>query len=657
MLLSEIIPKRIFVIIALGFCSGIVGHDWISNLFESTLIFSMIFLLMLLIYAGKLKPISGSLVFFLLFISLGYQSVEQKTSPLLKDNFDERYISQDVVTAKILDISYKDQRWNKAIVKLNYVFRYAEKFPLDEKILLLIDNDVEGLEKGDELILNSSIEPIKNKGNPGEFDAETYWKSKGISHIGFLRGGEFFIGSREKNILVSWFNRLDRMLSQLFEDRLRPEAIGIAKALILGDRDHLDSEAVRTFGNAGAMHVLAVSGLHVGLILTMLIFVLSRFPKWISKYRATVIALGIIWFYSLITGFSPSVFRAVVMFSLLTIAKLSGKNYNSINVLMASAMILLLYDPLLLYDLGFQLSYMAMLGIFILYKPISSFLFFSNRWLKLIWDGTAVALSAQVFTLPLTLYFFHQYPNYFLLSNLGLMALTNLILIAGILLISIQFIPLVSGAFAWVLSILVMTMFFFVQWVQNLPASTATGFEISLLEVVALFVIIALVLFSFYKKGRWIYLGSTMIVITCTAIVFQRFTNLNKNEFVIFNETHLTFCVKMDDEIQCFYLSDNDIQKSVYLAQNYQKIRPGNLTYNKLENGVVELRKENFYFKCADSLTFFDIQINEGHWKLIKKINFGNYQSLGKNCIFMPWLDKSDFGGHFLSEGAFVAKL
>lgn len=657
MLLSELIPKRIFVIIALGFCCGILSHDWISNLFESIFIYSTILFVFMMVYGSRLKTLLNSIVLFLLFVALGYQSITQKVFPPAEDNFDEYYVSQDVVSANILDISYSDKRWNKAILKLNYVFRFGEKIPLNKKVLFLIENEVNELEKGDKLILNSTIDLIKNKGNPGEFDAKNYWKSKGITHLGFLKVGDFILKGKEENLLLKWFNLLDRRLSKMFEDRLQPEAIGIAKALILGDRDHLDSEAVRSFGNAGAMHVLAVSGLHVGLILSLLIFVLSRFPKWISKYRATVIALLIIWFYALITGFSPSVFRAVVMFSLLTIAKLSGRNYNSINVLMASAMILLIYDPLMLYDLGFQLSYLAMLGIFILYRHIYNFLFFSNGWLKLMWEGTAVALSAQVFTLPLTLYFFHQYPNYFLLSNLGLMALTNLILIAGILLITIQFIPYLSSVIAWGLSILVMAMFIFVQWVQSLPASTATGFQLTLLETILFFVIIGFILFTFRQKGKWVLLGSSMIVLTSAIIVYQRFNNLHKNEFVVFNETHLTFCVKMDDEIQCFYLNDDDIHKSVYLAQNYQKIRPGNLSYKKLDKGVFELEKENFHFTCADSNTFLDIHINNDHWRLIKRINYINYQKLEKDCIYMPWFERTGNSGHFLVEGAFVAKL
>jgi competence protein ComEC len=192
----------------------------------------------------------------------------------------------------------------------------------------------------------------------------------------------------------------------------------------------------------------------MGLILTMLIFFFSRFPKWISKYRATVLALLIIWFYALITGFSPSVFRAVVMFSMLTLAKISGRDYNPINVLAASAFVLVICDPVLVFDLGFQLSYLAMLGIFVVYPSIKKALYFKSKILRWIWEGTSVALAAQLFTFPLVLYCFHQFPNYFLLSNIGLMVFTNIILVVGVLFIVLHKIPIVSFGMAGVLSFL-----------------------------------------------------------------------------------------------------------------------------------------------------------------------------------------------------------
>jgi len=651
MLFEDILLKKIFIVITLGFCLGIMSFYWIPSGFSNLFLFAS-FLLSVIFWFSKYKnKWLGFLVLFSLFFSVGYQSIYQRTTP---EGNTQQYLPGDAVEAQIKDISHSDKLWKKAILELNYVFRENTKFPITEKMLFLVNDEIEGLEKGDVLLLNSTIQTIQNKGNPGEFDGVNYWKAKGISKIGFLVGEEFILQKKESNKFVKWFNWMDRSLSQLFEEKLSPESIGIAKALILGDRDHLDSEAVRSFGNAGAMHVLAVSGLHVGLILALLLFVLSRFPNYISKYNATIIALIIIWFYALLTGFSPSVLRAVVMFSLLTLAKLSGKNYDSINVLMISALVLLLFDPLLLFDLGFQLSYLAMLGIFILYQPIMKSVYVSNKWIRLIWEGTSVSIAAQVFTLPLTLYCFHQFPNYFLIANIGLMVLTNIVLISGVLLISLQLVPFISTVLAWILSFSVIAMFVFVQWVEGLPASTSSGFEMNSSEVVGFYFIILLILLFVNKKGNWAYLGSGMIIISCLFVVNGRYKNVHKNEWVVFNENKLTLLVKMDNEIYCFYEKDEDLPKSVYLAQSYQKTRTGNLNYCRLDNGKVELTKRNFTFSCENKKSYYDIKINDKNWKLVKQITTENVQLLEANSIYMPWLKLENVQGHLLHTGAFV---
>lgn len=653
MLFEDILLKKIFLVIVLGFSLGIISFYRIPSEFSNLFLFAA-FLLSVIWFSGYKHKWFRFLVLFSLFFSIGYQSIYQRT---VAEGNVQQYIPGDVVEAQIKDISHSNKLWKKAILELTYVFHGNTKFPISEKVLFLVSDEIEGLEKGDVLLLNSTIQTIQNKGNPGEFDGVNYWKSKGISKIGFLVGEEFILQKKESNKFVKWFNWMDRSLSKLFEEKLSPESIGIAKALILGDRDHLDSEVVRSFGNAGAMHVLAVSGLHVGLILALLLFVLSRFPNYVSKYNATLIALIIIWFYALLTGFSPSVLRAVVMFSLLTLAKLSGKNYDSINVLMISALILLLFDPLLLFDLGFQLSYLAMLGIFILYQPIMKSVYISNKWIRLTWEGTCVSIAAQVFTLPLILYCFHQFPNYFLIANIGLMVLTNIVLVSGVLLISLQIVPLLSTVLAWILSFSVISMFVFVQWVEGLPASTSSGFEMKSSEVLGFYFMILLILLFVKKKGNWAYLGSGMIIISCLFVVHGRYKNVHKNEWIVFNENKLTLLVKIDNEIYCFYEKDEDLPKSVYLAQSYQKTRTGKLNYCLLDKRKVELTKHNFTFSCERKKSYYDIKINDKCWKLVKQITTKNAHLLAANSIYMPWLKLDNVQGHLLHTGAFVRKI
>ncbi|MGY8927758.1 MAG: ComEC/Rec2 family competence protein, partial [Flavobacteriales bacterium] len=143
------------------------------------------------------------------------------------------------------------------------------------------------------------------------------------------------------------------------------DQLGVGQALILGNKELLSTEIKTSFSRAGAMHVLAVSGLHVGIILAFLIFVLERFPRIFSRRAAILISILFIWIYAGITGFSPSVLRATIMFSIIVFGDVFGKQSSRFNSLGFSAFLMIVWNPLIIYDIGFQLSYLAMLGIFL----------------------------------------------------------------------------------------------------------------------------------------------------------------------------------------------------------------------------------------------------------------------------------------------------
>lgn len=655
---ADFLLKRPFVLFTVAYSLGIVLAMSVLNSYSALAITGLFvcFSLFWILPFGMAK-LKYFLAFLCLFF-LGYLSSYSKNSSKSNTVFQDSYTPGSFLEAKVVEVSHSQKLWNKAILQLRYLYQFNEKIPIDETVLFLINQDSSTIEKGTIVLLNSEIEPIRNKGNPGEFDGEHFWKAKGISKMAFLQDGQFMVLTNEQNWMEKWFYHLDRSLSKLFEKKLHPEAVGVAKALVLGDRDHLDSESLRAFGNTGAMHVLAVSGLHIGLILNMLLFFFGLFPRQIGKYRATVLALVIIWFYALLTGFSPSVIRAVVMFSMLTYAKLSGKNHNPLNVLLASALVILVYDPLILYDLGFQLSYLAMLGIFLIYKPILGLFFVENKWLRTVWEGTAISLAAQVFTLPLTLYCFHQFPNYFLIANLGMMVFSNIILLIGVLFILLHLVPFLNVLLAWSLSFLVIAMFVFVQWVDGIPGSTASGFEFTMGNVILLYIILALILSSLRFKKQWRFFSGMGIVALCAVLVFQRYQSIEKNEFIIFNDSKLTFCVKIDQEIFCFYEHDKQLKRASYLVESYAKIRPGKIQYCKLDTQrKIHLRKAEFSLTCENSFNECKIVVNDQPFTVVKNINFENSTGIRSDNIYMPWIDISDVQGHFLQTGAFVRLL
>ena len=190
------------------------------------------------------------------------------------------------------------------------------------------------------MLVQANLDSIKNKNNPGEFNVKAYWNNKDVYQIGFVGESDFkLIKTVDYPWWMNWSSRVRNHLTEKLQSTLNGEALGVEVALLLGDKQLLTNEVRSSFINAGAMHVLAVSGLHVGIVLYILMFVLGKFTRFISKRNAVLISIAIIWIYAAITGFSPSVLRASFMFSVLAIAQITGRNKNSINVLFFSAFV------------------------------------------------------------------------------------------------------------------------------------------------------------------------------------------------------------------------------------------------------------------------------------------------------------------------------
>ncbi len=219
---------------------------------------------------------------------------------------------------------------------------------------------------------------------------------------------------------------------QRFTDELRKKILGIidryitapgenglAKALLIGYRDNLDRDIITAYTNTGVIHVIAISGLHLGLIYALLAYLLKSFQKknYLSTYRSIFIA-AFLWIFSILCGASPSVLRSALMFTCLLAGEALHKENHTANALAASAFLLLCFDPMLLWDIGFQLSYAAVGSLLIYNRWISRLYSSGNTFLSFAWNSVSTSISAQILTTPLILYHFHQFPVLFVLSNL-----------------------------------------------------------------------------------------------------------------------------------------------------------------------------------------------------------------------------------------------
>jgi competence protein ComEC len=556
-----------------------------------------------------------------------------RTSAVFNNKPNLKLEKNSVFLLEIIETPAKENKWNRYLVSLREMEGEMQK---QNCVLFLKEtqsgssNSTNEISKGNEYWFVGDVNPIKNNNNPGEFNAEQYWESKNYNLISFADLNQLVLKKKgETASFMDLFKRLNFYLGEVLDQTLSPEKSRIAKALLLGDKTDLSDDDYQHFGNAGAMHLLAVSGLHVGLILHLLMGLFGQFPRWISKYRAAILAILILWCYACLTGLSASVTRAVFMFSLLTIAQVSGRIQQPVNVLFFSAFVLLMFNPNYLVDIGFQLSYLAMLGIFVLYKPLSRLYGFNRKWMNKIWLGTIIGVSAQVFTVPLTLYYFHYFPNYFVLTNIGLLILAEVILFSGVLFLSCFYIPIVSKIISFLLGIGLLALLYFVDFIDSLPFSVSKGYDLTKIDVLIVYGFLILVLYHLFFKYRYSnFVMGGLIFFCLTFLSFQKHEVLSTDKLYVFNSSQPVISVKVKDRLFCFYKNSYGRFVAEKLMKNLNKIDPTPVEYCYLNNRKFEIKTDKSILYIHDKKNSITIEDR------VNKMNFSINSSSKKSDLF-----------------------
>ncbi len=291
---------------------------------------------------------------------------------------------------------------------------------------------------GDIILTNSKYKTIAAPINIDDFDYQFYMSTHGIHHELFI---QHFSEIGPSNFNLWHLAQAFKMFcNKIVKSHIKNKTeYGVAEALLLGYKYDIDQNTNLAFARTGTLHVLAVSGMHVGLIfgmLTLMFAWVKKNSKWLIIRCASI--LFCLWLYALMSGFGASILRATVTFSLMCIGELITRKPYSVNLLFASAYIQFIFDPLCVFDPGFQLSYAAVFGILTTHKPISNLFYPKNPILKHIWSISSISIAAQVYTLPISLYYFGQFPNLFLISNLLIIPITTIAIFALIFLVLVS---------------------------------------------------------------------------------------------------------------------------------------------------------------------------------------------------------------------------
>ena len=435
-----------------------------------------IFAVIPLAYRYSFQWIQGVLISLIIFFA-GMMTVWQKDVRNDSNWFGHLYNDSSSLIIKVNEPLIEKDKSFKAEGRVETIIKNGRGKNVTGKILLYFSKeDLMQLPKyGDKILISGGLQLIKNAGNPGGFNYSRYMAFQQTFYQVFLKQSKFvLLNLHNENALYSFIYNARRKVINILQEFVKgnKKVTGIAEALLIGYKEDLDKDVVQAYSNTGVVHIIAISGMHLGLIYAVLVWIFLRLPL-IKKSTAirVVTILTCLWLFSLITGGSASVLRSAVMFTCILIGKEFFKQSSIYNSLAASAFLLLCYDPFLLWDVGFQLSYCAVVGIVWLQKPIQNLFYSKHKPLQYLWQMCSVTIAAQVLTLPICIYYFHQIPTLFLITNLICVPLSTVILFAEILLIFLSSISVVGALLGKFIYVLTWFMNFIIDKCNNLPLS------------------------------------------------------------------------------------------------------------------------------------------------------------------------------------------
>ena len=406
-------------------------------------------------------------------------------------------------------------------------------------IALKIDS-VEHLELnyGDLLLIPSKYTEIDPPFNPGEFDFKHWLGTHQIYQQSFINQHQIkIIKHNQGNPIIGYALSLRENLVKKYNDYLPDkDASALASTLILGYKAGLSKEIISAYSKTGTMHVLSVSGMHVGIVFIVLNWILKPFGinRNLRLIRAIFI-ISVIWFYALITGFSPSVCRAALMLTFFVLGKALNKSHNTYNLLGISAFFLLLYNPYYLLDVGFQLSYLAVGGLIYFHPKIYHLFYFPNFILDKIWSYTALSLAATLATFPISIFYFHQFPLYFLISNLFIVLPVIVIMYAGLAFLFIPY-PIILKPLGWFLSELIGFTNNILFYIENLPWANLDGIWINTFQYLLIYLILGLGIWAITTRSKYVFISTlTFTLMLAASISYQSLINFNRNQLTFYS--------------------------------------------------------------------------------------------------------------------------
>ncbi|AJR02298.1 competence protein [Siansivirga zeaxanthinifaciens CC-SAMT-1] len=526
--------------------------------------------LLIILIASKNKfnqSIWFGCVAYVTAISIGVLTTNLHNQIHFKNHYSKIILNENdqvLVAFKIKEILKPGKYHNKyvaQIIKIN-------KQEAQGKVLLNIvkDSTKNNIDVDNIYITKTDLKTINTPLNPSEFNYKDYLMIQYIYHQIYLSKQELFEASTKTTTIYGWANQLRNHINKKLQKfKFNPDVTAIVNALILGQRQDISAAVYSDYNNAGAIHILAVSGLHVGIILLILNYLLKPLEYLTNgRFVKPFLLICFLWCFAIITGLSASVTRAVTMFSILTIALHLKRPTNTYNTIALSAFVLLLFKPLFLFDVGFQLSYVAVLGILII-DPILYKLWQTKYGvLDKLWHTLTITISAQLGILPISLFYFHQFPGLFFITNLVIIPFLGFILGFGILIIILASLNLLPAFVAQLFETIINVMNAFISWISQQTVFIIKDIPFNIWFLIASYLFITSAFrICLRRSGTNIMLVLVSIVSFQIAIIFTKLEQPNY-QFIVFHKNRQTLLANIKNNT-LFVASDLD---SIKISEN-----------------------------------------------------------------------------------------
>ena len=573
-----------------GIWSGLTVTPILNTgvLYSLLLITALVFIILSFVYSKlniyKVRWLGGSLVTVIVFL-FGW-IITLKNSEL----------SAGAHFSKILGRTLIVQINNEPIVR-NGLTRFTatvkesvkgkKENPTSGTLLIAIKDTATHFNYGDQLLIPAKYNLIDPPFVPAQFNYKRYLQYQNVFYQGYLYSKQYrILSSGNGNPLIAHSLQLrQRLVEKLKVNMCDTDALAVASTLILGYKADLSNDVLQAYSKTGTVHVLSVSGAHVAIVYILLMFALSFLNGFkTGRVFKAIIIITLIWYYSMLTGFSPAVCRAALMISFFISGKTFNRYINTLNLMAASAFVLLVYDPYFIADAGFQLSYLAVFGLIVFQPLVYRWFKFKNKWADKLWALCSVSLAAQVITFPLSAFYFHQFPVYFLVSNLFIIIPSAIIMYSGLAYLLLPQIPFLSKFLAAVLENTIIIMNKTLAFIEHLPFAVISKLWLNTWEYVLLYILLFCLFYFLFDKKAWllrIAIFCCLLISVSISIKYYRslksntigWLNLGKHQGIIFkkgDEAVVLTDLHQQDKVYQFaiqpYLDSNKIQKITMLG-------------------------------------------------------------------------------------------